>query len=529
MSIKELKMRQITIKKANGVVYTPDWVVRLILDNLHYTGKIEDKKIIDPACGDGAFLSIVVKRFIVSAKSNNKNNQEIKFLLENNIFGWDIDEEAIGECKKYLTNIALKYGLKNINWNLHIIDSLDKTFCKKYFNTFDFVIGNPPYVRIQNLELKKRNYIQKEWGFCRSGSTDIYLAFFELGYFLLKNDGRLGFITPNTYLKTFAGKDLRLFIKHKNILDTLIDFEHHQIFDNITTYVLITILNNNHKSHSFKLFKGDFNQNIKFIDNVKVNILNDDNWILTSNEILKKINNIEKRGTPLNKIAKIHVGIATLADNYYIFKDPVFEGERAKIKLKDGRIFDIEKNILKPIIKVSVLKSSHENQNRFIIFPYKKINNKHSIIPEEELKIKFPLTYKYFIEIKDILLLRDKGKRALAPWYAFGRSQGLDTSFGKKIITSPMNLKPNFIYWDKIEYTFYAGYCVKSNNEQILKLLLTELNSKDMEFYINYTSRSYQSNYKSYSKTFLKKFSIDNLNININLKKEKKQEILFDL
>ncbi len=89
---------------------------------------------------------------------------------------------------------------------------------------------------------------------------------------------------------------------------------------------------------------------------------------------------------PLGKIAQIHVGITTLADDFYIFKDPIIEDDKAIIKLKDGRVFTIEKDILKRIVKVSVLKSPNEEQNRWIIFPYKKVNGKHTIIPEEELK-----------------------------------------------------------------------------------------------------------------------------------------------
>ncbi|PKP59287.1 MAG: hypothetical protein CVT88_05840 [Candidatus Altiarchaeales archaeon HGW-Altiarchaeales-1] len=516
-------MKTITNKKANGIVYTPDWIVSQILDNLKYAADIETKKIIDPACGDGAFLTAVLDRFIMSAKENKKSSEEIKTLVENNLFGWDIDENAIKKCKIKLDLVAKEFGLENTTWNLSVTDSLNKNFCKNYFDYFDFVVGNPPYIRIQNLEKEKRNYIQKEWSLCKSGSTDIYLAFFELGYFLLKPEGYLGFITPNTYLKTSAGKDLRLFIKQKNILDTLIDFEHHQIFDNATTYVLITILNKNHQEKYFKLYKGNSNKEIEFIDNIDLKNLNDENWILASNKILEKVNTIEKKGIPLSRIAEIHVGITTLADDYYIFKNPIIKDKTAIINLKNGRKFEIERNILKPIVKASVLKSHDEEQNRFIIFPYKKVKGKHQIIPEDELKSKYPLTYGYFTQIKDILLARDKGKPNPVCWYAFGRSQGLETSFGKKILTSPINLRPKFIVWGKEDYTFYAGYCIKYPDN--LDWLADILNSYDMEFYIKTISRNYQNNYKSFAKSFIQNFSIE-IKDNIHFKKSNQQILL---
>lgn len=508
-------------KKLNGVVYTPQWIVEVILDHLNYQKNIETKRIIDPACGDGAFLEIIVDRFIKSALKNNLSTIKIKELLEQNIYGWDINKKALELCKIKLDNVAYHYNIKNINWNLTNVDSLNKEFAKKYFNFFDFVVGNPPYIRIQNIEKDKRKNIQEGWILCKKGSTDIFLAFFELGIYLLNTDGLLGYITPNTYLKTSAGKDLRIFIKNK--LKTLINFNHYQVFENATTYSLITILSKKNNENKFSLYEGNDKKKIKFIDIIETENINNNNWILASNKILKRIKAIESRGIPLKEIANIHVGITTLADDYYIFENPVFQQDTAIIYV-DNEYFEIESNILKPIVKASILKHSNEEQNRYIIFPYKLNHNKHQIIPEEELKKEYPLTYHYFTKIKDKLLSRDGGNENTVAWYAFGRSQGLDTSFGKKILTSPMNLKPNFILWEKPEYTFYSGYCIKYDGD--LYELLKELNSDDMDFYIKYVSRDYQNNYKSYSKTFIENFGIDNPKIIEEYKRKKHS--LFD-
>jgi len=522
MSIKKLKMREASHKKINGIVYTPKWIVELILDKLDYKENIEEKKIIDPACGDGAFLSIVVKRFIESCLKNEKQLEEIKRLLEKNIYGIDIEKIAVDNCKIKLKEVTKEYGIFDIEWNILEDDSLEKRRFSNMFNTFDFVVGNPPYIRIQHLGKERRSKIQNDWSLCKYGSTDIFIAFFELGYYLLNDKGKLGYITPNTFLKTKAGKSLRNFLRNSLSLKVLIDFEHNQVFENATTYSLITILDKGHKKSTFSLYKGDLGV-IKYIDEVDINNLDMDNWILASNDILKKIGNIEDRGISLDKIAKIHVGITTLADDYYIFQNLVFEGNKAKIKLKDGRVFNIEKSILKPIVKVSVLKDEQEEQNRFIIFPYKKISGKHTIIPEDELKKEYPLTYAYFLAIKDILLSRDKGKPNPVSWYAFGRSQGLDTSFGKKILTSPINLKPKFIVWEKEDYTFYAGYCIKYDGD--LNWLANNLNSAEMEFYINSISRNYQNNYKSFAKSFIRNFSIEVEKSILSTKKDKIQQL----
>jgi adenine-specific DNA-methyltransferase len=497
-------------QKLNGVVYTPKWIVELILDHIDYKNNICHKRIIDPACGDGAFLTNVLERFIADARRKKFNKQKIKKIIEKNIFGFDIEDKAIKSCILTLNEIARKHDLKNIKWQIIKTDALDKSFIEKFLNSFDFVVGNPPYIRIQHLGLERRKKIQHDWALCQKGSTDIFIAFFELGYYLLNRAGKLGYITPNTYLKTKAGESLREFIKESQSLKTLIDFEHNQLFENATTYSVITILDKNHRQNTFKLYKGDV-ENVNYVDELSVENLNKNNWILTSNNALEKLKTIERRGMSLSRIAKIHVGITTLADDFYIFKDPKLNNNHAEITLEDGRSFRIERSVLKPIIKASTLKDPDENQNRFIIFPYRKINNRHVIIPENELKSKFPLTYKYFLAIKENLDKRDKGKPNKVAWYAFGRSQGLDTSFGKKILTSPINLRPNFIVWEKEDYTFYAGYCVKFSGD--LKALVEHLNSRDMEFYINHVSRNYQSNYKSFAKSFIERFGVKDVKL----------------
>jgi hypothetical protein len=225
-------------------------------------------------------------------------------------------------------------------------------------------------------------------------------------------------------------------------------------------------------------------------------------WQLTT-EDTEKI-----KGKKLKEICNIHVGITTLCDSAYIFSieeiDEKFVWANTKLK---GRI-KLEKGILKPIIKGSKLKSSNEKIKEYVLFPYNKTNDKTAIISETELKEKYPLAYNYLLSVKSELDKRDNGIPNPIAWYAFGRSQGLDTSFGEKIIFSPMNLKPNFIYYQNPETTFYSGYCIKKINGFSIEKLMHQLNSDRMDKFVSMSSRDFRGGWKAYNKKIIENFEV---------------------
>jgi hypothetical protein len=208
----------------------------------------------------------------------------------------------------------------------------------------------------------------------------------------------------------------------------------------------------------------------------------------------------------LKDICKIHVGITTLCDSAYIFSIEKIEGKFAFIKTKLRGTVKIEKEILKPIIKGSKLKNSDQKITEYVLFPYTKQNGKHTIIPEDELWQKFPLAYDYLLSVKPELDRRDNGRPNPVAWYAFGRSQGLDTSFGAKIIFSPMNHLPNFVYYADPECTFYSGYCIKYDGD--VETLLLQLNSERMQAFVSASSRDFRGGWKAYNKNVIEKFEV---------------------
>lgn len=469
------------IKKQNGVVFTPEWVANFIVDETLNSQKITGKeKILDAGCGEGIFTTIAAQKF---AKLSGK---KIEKVIEENIYFIDISKEYVEKTKQNLQKLSKN---KIIKYNVIIDD-----FCLHNFNEkFDFIIGNPPYVRIQNLNERKEQ-LQKNYITASSGSIDLYFCFFEQALKVLKEEGKIAFITPNSHFYSAAGKNLRnLLLSH---LIKIINFDHFQVFKDVTAYTAITFLQKENTDNF--LYAENFKNNFENLEYKRIlaKYMRSERWEFFDEKYLDKIVKLNKEYSKLHEVADIHYGIATLKDDIYIFSPE--ENDKSYFYFNN---FKIEKDICVPIIKASTYKG--ENQNLFFIFPY--ANEK--VIPKNIFQKKYPEAYKYLFYHKDILEMRDKGGGGnYEEFYAFGRNQGLKTSFGKKIITSTMNIAPHFYVIEDEKTSFYAGYCIKPQNSIDIYELCEALNSDLMKEYIDLVSKSYRGGYKSYAKSFLKDF-----------------------
>ena len=218
-------------KKRHGVVYTPEPIVSLILENVLPLGAVElpDAVICDPACGDGAFLTAIARRVLARLQ----RDEALTALRR--VTGYDIDQEAIAVCRQRLDGVLADwYPEERVEWQLYQRNALDKRAFRDDFGRFTHVVGNPPYVRVQHLEQSGRSRIAGQWSVIR-GATDLYLVFYELGLDLLREGGILGYITPSSWLRSDSGSALRRMLVTQHTVKKIIDFVEHQVFDNATT------------------------------------------------------------------------------------------------------------------------------------------------------------------------------------------------------------------------------------------------------------------------------------------------------
>lgn len=495
-------------KKLGGIFYTPSYIAEFIVDEVLTDNP--DFKILDPSCGAGIFN--LVSLYKIKEKFPEKSYVDI---IENNIYACDIEPISTNRTKIILILAALLHGEnpEEIKFNIITKDSLQKTlkwdekFPEVFENGgFDAVVGNPPYIRIQNLEDDYKKYLQKNWASAKNGNIDIYYPFIELGLNLLNEDGKLGFITPNSHFNTAAGKNLRKILKSNRSMQKIVNFDYVRVFKDVNVYSCVTIFTKKPNTEiKFRKMTNEVTSLVLTDDDYKIvkydTLDSEKKWVFLSDDEIDKIDSIENVGIKLKDLCEINCGIATLADKIYLLTDYNVE--------VDGKTFNIEPGICKSIIKASTLHNEEEiKQNDLkIIWVY---DDEGNILPESTIAKKYPNAYAYLKHVKPKLDARDKGKPNEVAWYAYGRTQAIDSSFGKKLLTSTMNEKPNFIYCDDENSTFISGYQVKSKKID-LKILKKILNSSVMEFYIELISKSYQGGWKSYAKSFIQNFGIPHL------------------
>ena len=481
--------------KRNGIIYTPEWIVKIVHDKT-LPSNLADIAVCDPACGDGAFLTAAARR-VLSQLDKPRAMAALRALT-----GYDIDADAAAICVSRLDAVLReRYPNERVSWNVAVRDALDRSAFASERGRFTHIVGNPPYVRVQRLERERRDRIAGQWSVLR-GATDLYLIFYELALDLLRDGGTVGFITPSSWLRSDSGSLLRDALVRNHAVEKIIDFGERQVFADVTTYTAIAIIRKGGETKPARIPLETFADGGDSAPIGGGRVLYDPDapsraWRLARSRADEDRLNamLSDGGARLGDVADIHVGVQTLADGVFIHP-----AERAES-------LRFERWILREIVKASVMKNGADPVRRMVIFPY---NADGKPLTERRIAEDAPNVYNWLSENKARLLSRDKGATNPDKWHLFGRQVSLTTGFGEKILTSGMNRKPNFQICPNPDATFYSGYCVKPKPHMDMGLepLLAALNSDDMDFFIRHVSRPYQGGWMSYAKSFIQDFPI---------------------
>lgn len=446
-------------EKQQGQYMTPSEIVCLILNDIGYSGEeILAKKIIEPSFGNGNFLVEIIKRIIKEGLKQSLKRTTISKIISENVFGVEKDINLYKEAIDRLNDLCLDSNIPIPNWkHLYCEDMLIQY--KQFINTFDYCVGNPPFVRVHNMDDKQRRMLS-DFNFT-NGTSDLYVVFYEIGISILKDMGKLGYISPNSFIKNTSQKPFREFLIENRFVSRLYDFKSSKLFMAADTYTCVCFLDK-HNSNDYILYREYSDYNILKETTVDYEYLSGDPWILSDNkdmQFLKK----NKKMPKLKDCCTIKNGIATNLDKAYI--------------LPDNNMFP-DCDIIKNLCKAS---SYDGGELQRIIFPYWITKDcKRVPIPERVFKVEYPEVYLYLSQYKQELLKRNMDKTL--PWYAYGRSQGFSAIGADKIVFKNIidknnpKISPTLLFCDTL---VYSGFYIIPKREEDFRKIVQILKSED--------------------------------------------------
>jgi hypothetical protein len=469
------------------------------------------------------FLVKYKQRVLPSLDSNIKTGNS---LTDENFFKFDPSSA---------TNYKLLYQIKPFNWTDEF-PFLNKT------GGFDAVVGNPPYVRIQNM-VKYLSEGIKYYQSATSGYTvskkdtfDKYYLFIERALTLLNENGVLGYIVPNKFFIVQGGKALRHYLVSHSSIQKIIHFGVTQVFPNRSTYTAIVILDKIQrekfkfvriKNISMELNRGSISY--CHYDNASFNEMP---WIFLSEQSKRLFEKLCNTNTiPLTKVAEICVGLQTSADPIYIFKPDSETETTFKFKNIFGE-FEVEKEICKPCLHdLSFDLFDTISPNAELIFPYNIVSNKAEAFSEKYFSEKYPLAWAYLNNFKEKLAKRSINGSKHPKWYQFGRSQSL-TKFhdSPKLIWPVLSTHASYSF-DEKNLQFTGGgngpyYSLLSRDDYSPLYLLGIISHPVFEAMVKARASEFRGAYYSHGKQFIQNLPIRKIDFTNPLDKQIHDEIV---
>jgi adenine-specific DNA-methyltransferase len=330
-----------------GEVFTRRWVVDLILDLVCYTpdNDLTAQVLVEPSCGTGAFLVPVVERLIASSATHGRDLRD----LGSAIRAFDLLDANAERARKSVAGLLTGQGLT---------DEEAETLTAEWITTADFllhpheaasadyVVGNPPYIRLENISRRTMDAYRRICPTMR-GRADIYVGFFERGLDLLKPGGALSFICADRWMRNQYGAELRELITADYAVDTVISMHDVEAFeDDVSAYPAVVVLRNQPQQKAVVVDTNDRfgeadaprlsrwarngrrnNATTTSFEATRVDgwFSGRDLWPAGSPRQLALIAELESRFPPLqdaDRATRVGIGVATGCDDVFITADP---------------------------------------------------------------------------------------------------------------------------------------------------------------------------------------------------------------
>jgi adenine-specific DNA-methyltransferase len=496
-------------RKEQGIYYTPRFIVDYIVEQalgpvLAKCDSIADLqkiKVLDPACGSGSFLIKALELIYKRYQELGSAGQYVKLqILTNNLYGVDLDEQAVEIARLNLLLAALEERMKmpNLdhfkNGNSLISgtdEELEKRFGKdwrdkKPFNWekefpdvfdqggFDVIIGNPPYIKeFVNKSafdgLHDSPYYQ--------GKMDLWTLFACISIDLLKDGGVMSFIAPNNWVSNAGASIFRDKILADGQLRMFVDFGDYKVFEQAGIQTMIYVFEKEKPKPKYSveyLRIADKNISEEKLavaiskEKQKIEIepakLIGKNIVFSGAESSSIFDKLEsKRNFELTD-KEVGQGIVAAPDKYFLENDLTNYSER-------------EREFLKPFFTSAGKYKGGESENHIFYISEKNFGDKKLT--------EYPNIKKHFEPFKKQLTeAKEKYETPEKPYFYLHRERNEDFfKSGPKIVCGVRVAFPSFFYTEKVYYGSRALNFIKTDRVN-LKYLTAILNSKLTFFWL---------------------------------------------
>jgi len=355
-------------QEPRGVVYTKRWVVELLLDLAGYlsTKNLVDAMAVEPAAGHGAFLSLMVERLAASCERLKRPISD----CHNSLRAYELNANSAERARILAAEILTDRGVKpstaeelSKSW-VHTGDYLLESFAVEA----DFVIGNPPYVRLEEIPAETARLYREAYS-TMCGRADLYVAFFEAALSQLKAGGAFAFICADRWMRNQYGAELRELITSEFAVDVVIEMHNADAFhDEVDAYPAITVIRRQRQLQTIVASAGPEVERIPSETlaamllkgvNGKRTVMplglqaarveswfkGGDPWPCQSPKQLAVLRRLEEEFLPLEANAKVGIGVATGNDKVFVTKDARLVEPSRLLKLAMAR--DIRSGTMK--------------------------------------------------------------------------------------------------------------------------------------------------------------------------------------
>ncbi|MBV9035446.1 MAG: Eco57I restriction-modification methylase domain-containing protein [Acidobacteriaceae bacterium] len=327
-----------------GVVYTKSWVVELLLDLADYRPErnLVDALTVEPAAGDGAFLGPMIERLIVSCRLLGRSVLD----CGHSLIAYELDVASANRARDLVVKKLTGCGVENSD-----AEKLASAWVRTGDYLFeassleaDFVIGNPPYVRLESIPEEMAALYRKSYSTMR-GRADLYVAFFEAALLQLKENGVCAFICADRWMRNQYGAELRQLVTSAYSADVVVEMHNaHAFHDEVDAYPAITVIRRKRQEVAVVASAGA--EAVKIEPGVLAATLDatrqgkplalpqglrtasierwfkgSDPWPCNSPEQLALLRKLEDKFHALESDAKVGIGVATGNDGVFITTD----------------------------------------------------------------------------------------------------------------------------------------------------------------------------------------------------------------